>query len=111
MYRRSIATAWLLAALVLPSAAPLHAQATQVAWTGWITDESCGAKGANRAHKECALKCQKGGARLVFFDNADGKIYKLDDQGAAAANLGYEVRVRGDLAGNTIRVASIEQAQ
>src|SRR5215208_3671306 len=107
MIRRSIAAFFLLTVLALLSAAPLHAQGD---WTGWITDESCGAKGANRAHKECALKCQQGGARLVFFDNADGKIYKLDDQGTAAANLGHEVHVRGDLAGNTIQVASIEQA-
>lgn len=79
-------------------------------WTGWITDESCGAKGANRAHKECAEKCHRGGARLVFFDNAEGKVYRLDDQGAAEANLGHEVRVHGEAAGNAIQVESIQPA-
>lgn len=101
------------AVLLLAVSAPLVSPALQAQsgdWTGWITDESCGAKGANRAHEECARKCHEGGALLVFFNNADGKIYKLDDQPAAEANLGREVRVRGDLHGNTIRVAAIERA-
>jgi hypothetical protein len=107
MIRRSIAVLSLAVAAPLLSPA-LTAQAGD--WTGWITDESCGAKGANRAHEKCARKCHAGGALLVFFHSADGKIYKLDDQAAAEANLGREVRVRGDLQGNTIRVAAIEPA-
>ena len=102
-----------IAVLLLATSAPLLSPALRAQagdWTGWITDESCGAKGAQRGHEECARKCHAGGALLVFFDNADGKIYKLDDQAAAEANLGHEVRVRGDRQGNVIKVAAIEQA-
>jgi len=104
MSRPSVPTLAVLA-LLSPAAKLCAAE-----WTGWITDESCGAKGANRAHKECAEKCHRGGARLVFFDNADGKIYRLDDQGAAEGNLGHEVRVRGEASGNAIQVESIQPA-
>ena len=107
MSRRSIPLLSTLAVLTLLWSASALCAAE---WTGWITDESCGAKGANRAHKECAEKCHRGGARLVFFDNAGGKIYRLDDQGAAESNLGHEVRVHGEASGDAIRVESIQPA-
>jgi hypothetical protein len=96
--------------LVLVVAALASPRAEAGSWTGWITDESCAAKGANAAHRDCAVKCHKGGARLVFYDNADQKLYKLDDQAAAEGNLGYEVTVAGELDGDTIHVASIGRA-
>ena len=105
---RTLKAAALLAALALSLPAAARAQAT---WTGWITDESCGAKGANAAHRDCAVKCHKGGALLVFFNSADGAIYKLDDQARAEENLGHEVKVTGELADGTLKVAAIERAQ
>ena len=39
-------------ALALPLAA-----GTKGTWTGWVTDEHCGAKGAKAEHKDCAVKC------------------------------------------------------
>jgi Protein of unknown function (DUF5818) len=105
MRRRSIATVTLLAAL---AAAPAVLRA-QGDWTGWITDESCGAKGANAGHRECALKCHRGGALLVLYDSSDGKLYKLDNQAAAEAHAGREVRVRGTLSGGAIQVTSIDE--
>lgn len=79
-------------------------------WTGWITDESCGAKGANAEHKACALKCRERGEAFVFYNNADEKLYQLSDQEMAAENLGHEVTVHGELEGDTITVASIEMS-
>src|SRR5205809_1844020 len=80
-------------------------------WTGWITDEHCGAKGNNAEHKSCALKCAKDhNAALVFYNNADKKIYKLDKQDVAKAHVGAEVVVTGEADGDNIKVASIEES-
>jgi malic enzyme len=32
-------------------------------WTGWVSDEKCGAKGANAAHAGCAKQCIKAGVK------------------------------------------------
>lgn len=102
---------WSLAALALTlfllPAATAHADS----WTGWITDEHCGAKGANAGHVACAKKCMGQGAKLVFYNSADEKIYQIDDQEQAAANLGYEVVVTGTVEGGAIAVESIEKAE
>ena len=79
-------------------------------WTGWITDDSCGAKGAKASHAACASKCLANGAKLVFVNSADRKIYKLDKQDVAKENIGHEVTVKGEVAGDTIKIASIEAA-
>lgn len=79
-------------------------------WTGWITDEHCAAKGANAGHKACADKCAKGGAKLVFYNEADETIYKLDDQELAKSHVGHEVKVSGDVADGVIKVKAIEPA-
>jgi hypothetical protein len=76
-------------------------------WTGWITDESCGAKGANAGHKACATKCMGSGAKLVFYDGAGKKLYTIDRQDVAKENLGHEVVVTGTLEGDAIKVESI----
>jgi hypothetical protein len=76
-------------------------------WNGWITDDLCGAKGAKASHADCARKCLAKGASLVLYNEADQKLYRLDKQDVAKANIGYEVTVKGDLQGDTIHVASI----
>jgi hypothetical protein len=78
-------------------------------WVGWITDEHCGAKGANDGHKSCALKCADGGAALVFYNPADKQIYKLSDQAAAKEHAGQKVKVVGKAEGSTITVESIAE--
>ena len=89
-------------ALTVPA---LHADS----WTGWITDASCGAKGANAEHKECALRCAKRGQALALFNTADKKLYKLDNQDAAKAEVGHKVKITGTLDGETIKVEKIEK--
>lgn len=79
-------------------------------FTGWITDEHCGAKGTSPGHKSCALKCAEGGAALVLYDPAGEKLYKLSDQDAAKKNVGHKVKVTGTLDGDTITVESIAEA-
>jgi hypothetical protein len=100
----------LFALLALTVAALAGAAATQGSWTGWVTDEHCGAKGASADHKACAEKCVTNGSKLVFYNNADKKIYGLDKQDVAKANLGHEVKVTGELDGKNIKVDSIAAA-
>jgi hypothetical protein len=100
----------LFALLALTVAALAGAAGTQGTWTGWVTDEHCGAKGASADHKACAEKCAGNGSKLVFYNNADKKIYNLDKQDVAKANLGQEVKVTGELDGKSIKVASIAPA-
>jgi hypothetical protein len=79
-------------------------------WTGWITDDSCGAKGAKAEHKACALKCVNGGGKLVFYETGNHKIYKITDQEQAKRYLGSEVMVTGEvLDGTYIRMDSVDK--
>ena len=100
----------LFALLTLTVAALAGAAGTKGTWTGWVTDEHCGAKGASADHKACAEKCAANGSKLVFYNNADKKIYGLDKQDVAKANLGHEVKVTGELEGKSIKVDSISAA-
>jgi len=102
---RSLAAAAVATLLALPAFA---GQASTR--TGWITDEHCGADGAKAGHKDCAEKCAAKGYKLVFYDGAEKKIYKLDDQAAAKSHLGHEVKVTGTVEGDVIKVEKIEKA-
>lgn len=103
-----------VAVLALALAAALPAWASEPAkgsWTGWISDSHCGEKGASAKHtKACAEKCVKDGGKVVFFNNADKKIYNLDEAGAKMAldHVGHEVTVSGAVADGTITVEKIE---
>lgn len=109
--KRTIALLACLAVLSLV-VAPVAAAAAGTAgtWNGWITDEKCGAKGANAAHKACAASCADKGAKLELYNTADKKLYKLDKQDVARQNLGYEVTVKGTATGDSIAVDSIAAA-
>ena len=106
MKKNSVA---LLALVALTLLTPVLAHAGD--WTGWITDEHCAAKGAKAAHQGCAEKCLKEGAKLVFYNDADKKIYTLDNQDLAKQHLGHAVKVSGEATGNAIKVAAIEPAK
>ena len=91
--------------------AALAGAGTKGSWTGWVTDEHCGAKGASADHKACAEKCVGRGGKLVFYNTADKKIYALDNQDLAKQNLGHEVKVSGEVDGKDIKVESIAPAK
>ena len=97
-------------ALLVPAFAAAHDH-TGGSWTGWVTDDSCGAKGANAEHASCAKKCLDGGGKLVFYNSADEKIYSLDNQKLAEEHIGHEVVVKGTAEGSSIKVESIEAAK
>ena len=98
----------LIAALLFALFTPALALAGE--WTGWITDDQCAAKGAKAEHADCAKKCYGSGAKLVFYNTGDEKIYTLDNQELASKHIGQEVKVKGEVDGTAIKVASIEGA-
>ncbi|HEX7186414.1 MAG TPA: DUF5818 domain-containing protein [Thermoanaerobaculia bacterium] len=98
-----------IALIALLMLAPTLASAGE--WTGWITDDHCGAKGAKAEHKNCAEKCLENGGKLVFYNPADEKVYNLDKQDVAKEHLGHEVKVTGSVEGDSIKVEKIEMAQ
>jgi len=81
-------------------------------WTGYISDSACGAKGANEKHAECAAKCVKEhGAKYVFVNDADKKVYAIADQDKVAAHAGHHVTVKGSVDGDTMNVAAVDMAK
>ena len=80
-------------------------------WTGWITDDHCGAKGAKAGHEGCAEKCLGGGAKLVLYNTADEKLYILDNQELAKQHIGHHVKVTGNVEGDAIKVESIAMVE
>ena len=85
--------------------------ASEGSWTGYITDTSCGAKGAKEGHAGCAAKCVKEhGAKYALVTDSDKKVYTLDPQDKAAGHAGHHVTVKGSAEGDSIKVSSIEMA-
>jgi len=85
--------------------------ASDGSWTGWISDSQCGAKGANAQAGECTTKCVKEhGAKYVFVNDADKKIYAVDAQDKVAPHAGHHVTVTGSVDGDTIKLSSIDMA-
>src|SRR5215470_9663179 len=81
-------------------------------WTGYISDSHCGAKGANDKHTECATKCVKEkGAKYVFVNDADHKVYTIDGQDKVAAHAGHHVAVTGSVDGDNLKVSSVAMAK
>jgi hypothetical protein len=68
-------------------------------WTGWISDNICGAKGANAGAKDCTLKCVKQhGGLYVFVNEKTQKVYAIQNQNAVSeADLGQEVILTGSV--------------
>lgn len=96
------------AAMVLFAAGSIMAADT--ALTGYISDSQCGAKGANEGAAECTVKCVKGGAKYVFVNDGDQKVYAVDAQDKVAAHAGHHVTVKGAVEGDSIKLSGIQMA-
>jgi hypothetical protein len=46
----------------------------------------------------------------VFVNDADKKVYAIDDQDKVAAHAGHHVTVKGSASGDSIKLASIDMA-
>jgi hypothetical protein len=85
------------------------AMAADGSWTGWISDSQCGVKGAKEGQGECTTKCVKEhGAKYVFVNDADQKVYVVDAQDKVAPHSGHHVTVKGTVEGDTLKLSSIE---
>lgn len=81
-------------------------------WTGYISDSQCGVKGAMAGQEECTTKCVKEhGAKYVFVNDADKKVYAIDAQDKVAAHAGHHVTVTGDVTGDTLKLGTISMAK
>ena len=90
-----------------------HAAANATSVTGWISDDKCGAKGANAGGEACTKRCiEKGGAHAVLVNDADGKVLAIDNTDAVKGHEGHHVTVTGhvDAAKNSVHVASLKMA-
>ncbi|MBI4455498.1 MAG: hypothetical protein HY644_06325 [Acidobacteria bacterium] len=65
------------------------------AWTGWISDSHCGAKGANAKHADCGAKCLAGGEKAVLVVGSD--VYSVANQDAVKDHMAHQVKVTGTL--------------
>jgi hypothetical protein len=81
-------------------------------WTGYISDSNCGAKGGNEKHADCATKCVKDkGAKYVFVNDADHKVYAIDAQDKVAAHAGHHVTLTGSVDGDNMKVTDVAMAK
>lgn len=102
-------------ALGLALCAPLaHAQDKQKApkpqkIAVWVSDDKCGAKGADPGHAGCAKTCVGNGAAIIVITN-DKKhtIYKVDNQDAVKNHVGELVKVTGTVTGDTVHVDKVD---
>ena len=97
-----------LAVMFLISAVAIAADSS---WTGYIADSKCGAKAAHEGARECTVKCVKEGAKYVFVNDTDKKVYSIADQDKVADHAGHHVTVTGSLDGDTMKVTSVEMAK
>ena len=77
---------------------------------GWIADEKCAnaGKAASEAHAGCAQGCVKGGAPIVFVNDADKKVYKVSNPDSVKDHVGHKVTVAGKIEGSSITVDSVK---
>jgi hypothetical protein len=97
--KKAISVFALVAVLVGAIGFAAIAEQKTATWTGWISDDHCGAKGMSADHKACATTCIKNGSKYVFVNGADKKVIAINNQDAVSGekNLGQEVKVTGHL--------------
>lgn len=62
---------------------------------GWISDDKCGAKGANEKAEACTKKCIQTGAKPVFVSDANSSVWGIQNPGAIRGHEGHHVTITG----------------
>jgi hypothetical protein len=75
---------------------------------GWISDDKCGAKGANAGAEACTKKCLAAGAKMVVVTDSDQKILAVENPDALKGHEGHHVAVSGHVTGDSIHVMSVK---
>lgn len=73
---------------------------------GWVSDDKCGAKGANSGAEACTKKCLGAGAKMVIVTDKDSKVLLVDNPDALEGHVGHHVAVTGHVMGDNIHVES-----
>jgi hypothetical protein len=73
---------------------------------GWVSDDKCGAKGANDKAEACTKKCLGAGAKMVIVTDKDQKVLMVDNPDALKDHIGHHVAVTGHVMGDSIHVDS-----
>jgi hypothetical protein len=71
---------------------------------GWVSDDKCGAKGANDKAEACTKKCLAAGAKMVIVTDSDQKILMVDNPDKLKGHEGHHIAVTGDVKGDSIHV-------
>jgi len=75
---------------------------------GWVTDEKCGAKGANAGAEACTKKCLGAGSAMVVVTDGDSKVLKVENPDALKGHEGHHVAVTGTMGKDSIKVQSVK---
>lgn len=75
---------------------------------GWVSDDKCGAKGANASAEACTKKCLAAGAKMVIVTDKDQKILTVDNPDALKGHEGHHIAATGEVKGDSIHVDSMK---
>ena len=75
---------------------------------GWVSDDKCGAKGANDKAEACTKKCLAAGAKMVIVTDGDQKVLVVDNPDALQEHVGHHVAVTGTMTSDSIHVGSVK---
>jgi hypothetical protein len=75
---------------------------------GWVSDDKCGAKGANDKAEACTKKCLAAGAKMVVVTDKDQKVLAVDNPEALKGHEGHHIAVTGHVMGDSIHVESVK---
>lgn len=83
--------------------------AAESSMTGWVTDAQCASK-AGPGKEACAKKCIESGSPMVFVNDKDKQILKVDNPDALKDHIGHHVNVKGSVNNGTVHVDNVEMA-
>ena len=77
---------------------------------GWISDDKCGAKGANAKAEDCTKKCIAAGAKPVLVSDQDQSVLAIDNPDKIKGHEGHHVTVTGtvDSAKKSIHITDVK---
>jgi hypothetical protein len=75
---------------------------------GWVSDDKCGAKGANDKAEACTKKCLAAGAKMVIVTDNDQKILMVENPDALKGHEGHHIAASGTVKGDSIHVDSMK---
>lgn len=111
--KKAIGLLALCAMLLLAVGIANATEGKTMAWTGWLSDSACAAKGMAASHVDCAIKCVKEkGAKWVFVNSETKQVLNIHNQDAVSErHVGHEVKVTGHVMDDgSLHVDKIEAA-